>query len=321
VTFSTRPAEAADRPALFALFAVAFGSPADPDTWRWKYDRNPNAAPSTVAVEDGRVVGFYGGFGTRYRGSEGTRPGVSATDVMTDPKARRLGRQGLFRTLVAAWNRQCGEAGIPFGFGFPNARHLLVGVRTTGYNAIEPVVEWALPLGVSSPLAHPRRRFARIVSGEPFGPAHEPLAEALHAREGWRTDRSRAVLNWRYGERPGSPYRAFQLLDLRGRSRAYAVLRVVGDRALLVDLQAEDEGSGAVADLLGAVSRALGGTPARSLELRAASRSTLAARAPELGFSPRASDTTLAMRTFLPGVDLERASRGFDYRFGDHEIF
>jgi hypothetical protein len=321
VTLSTRPAEAADRPALFTLFAVAFGSPADPETWTWKYDRNPNPAPSTVAVEDGRVVGFYGGFGTRFFGAEGARPGVSATDVMTDPKARRLGRQGLFRTLVAEWNRQCGEAGIPFGFGFPNDRHLLVGVRTTGYNAIEPVTEWVRPLAAAPVLARLRRRFLKVVAGEPFGAAHDPLAEALHARAGWRTERSRAVLTWRYGERPGSHYRTFQLVDRQDRSRAYAILRVVGDRALLVDLQAEDERSGATADLLCAVSDALVGTPAQTLELRAASGSVLAARAPELGFAPRASNTTLAMRTFMPGVDLERASQGFDYRFGDHEIF
>lgn len=321
MTVSVRPAAEADRPALFALFAAAFGNAADPDTWAWKYDRNPSPAPSTVAVEDGRVVGFYGGFGTRFRGAEGTRPGVSATDVMTDPKARRLGRQGLFRTLVAEWNRECGEAGIPFGFGFPNERHLLVGVRTTGYQAIEPVTEWTKALVPAPPRATRKPGFPRVVVGEPFRAAHDPLAEALHARAGWRTERSSAVLNWRFFERPGAPYRTFQLLDATGRSRAYAVLRVVGDRALLVDLQAEDEGSGATVDLLAAVSETLAGTPAKTLELRAASRSVLAARAPEMGFQPRASDTTLAMRTFLPGVDLERASRGFDYRFGDHEIF
>lgn len=318
---STRPAAEADRPALFALFAVAFGSPADPDTWAWKYDRNPHRAPSAVAVADGRVVGFYGGFGTRFCGAEGTRPGVSATDVMTDPKTRRLGRRSLFKTLVEEWNRLCGEAGIPFGFGFPNERHLLVGMKTTGYGAIEPVMEWVKPLAPSSPLSRVRRRFLRIVVGEPFGAPHDALAQTLHAREGWRTERSGSVLNWRYGERPGSPYRTWQLLDRRGRSSAYAVLRVVGDRALLVDLQAEDERSGSLADLLDAIADSLGGTPCRTLELRAASRSLLAARAPELGFAARPSDATLAMRTFMPGVDLERASRAFDYRFGDHEIF
>lgn len=319
---SIRPAEEADRPALFALFSVAFGVPADPPSWAWKYDRNPNRAPSAVAVADGRIVGFYGGFGTRYRGAEGTWPGVSATDVMTDPLARRLGRRALFTTLVEGFCRYCRDEGMPFGFGFPNQRHRLVGEKTIGYRAVEPVTEWVRPLAGTPTFARIRQRFLRLVEGAAFGAPHDALAEALHAREGWRTERSRAVLNWRYGERPGSPYRMWQLLDRRSRSRGYAVLRVVGDRALLVDLQAADERSGAAVDLVNAVALALAGAPVRTLELRAASRSVLAARArDEMGFSPRASDTTFEVRPFDPGLDLDRAGRAFDYRFGDHEIF
>ncbi len=318
---SVRRAAESDRPAVFALFPAAFGSPVDVDTWDWKYGRNPNQAPSIVAFADGSLVGFYGSWGTRYRGAEGSYPGVSATDVMTDPRARRLGRQSIFKTLVFEWYRQCAEAGIPFGFGFPHQRHVLVGVRTGDYRIVEPVTEWEKPLAPASTLARLRRRFLRIVAGEPFGAPHDALAEVLHAREGWRTDRSRAVLNWRFGDRPGVPYRTWQVLDRRGRSRAYAVVRVVAGRALLVDVQAGDERSGVLVDLLDAISDSLRGTGVRTLSLRAASRSGLAARAPEMGFSPRASDTTIVMRAFVPGVDFERASSGFDYRFGDHEIF
>lgn len=319
---SFRPAAEADRPAIFELFAVAFGNPVDAETWAWKYDRNPNPAPSVVAVEDGRIVAFYGSFGTRYRGAEGSYPGASAVDVMTDPKGRKLGRAGLFKGLVFEWYRQCEEAGIPFGFGFPHARALLVGVRTGDYRIVEPVTEWVKPLARASPLARLKRRFLRVVSGEAFGAPHDALADVLHAREGWRTERSRTVLNWRYGDRPGAPYRTWQLLDRRGLSRAYAVVRIVNDRALLVDVQSVDEQSGALADLLDAIADAPHTAPVRTLEFRAASRSALAARAGELGFSPRLSDTTLVMRTFPPdAARFERVSRGFDYRFGDHEIF
>ena len=318
---SIRRAVEADRPGIFALFSVAFGSPVDTETWAWKYDRNPNQAPSMVAVSEGGVVGFYGSFGTRYHGAEGSHLGASAADVMTDPKARKLGHTALFRTLVHEWYRECHEAGIPFGFGFPHQRALLIGVRTGDYRIVEPVAEWVKPLAPASALSRLRRRFLRIEAGEGFGPGHDALAEILHARPGWRTDRSRAVLNWRYGARPGAPYRVWRLLDRRNRSRAFAVLRVVEDRALLVDLQADDERSGILADLLDAISDSLRGTSVRSLAFRAAARSGLAARAPELGFSPQPSDTTLVMRAFDPGVDFDRASRGFDYRFGDHEIF
>lgn len=319
---SFRPAAEPDRSAIFELFSFVFGSPVDADTWEWKYDRNPNPAPSVVAVADGRIVAFYGGFGTRYRGAEGSYPGASAIDVMTNPKARKLGREGLFKGLVFEWYRQCEEAGIPFGFGFPHRRALLVGVKTGDYGIVEPVTEWVKPLLPATSLSRLKRRFLRIVCGARFGAPHDALAEVLHAREGWRTERSSSVLNWRYGSRPGSPYRTWQILDRRGVSRAYAVVRIVSDRLLLVDLEAGDEESGALPDLLDAIADAPHGVPVRTLELRAASHSMLAARAPELGFSPRPSDTTLVMRTFPPdAARFERVSRGFDYRFGDHDIF
>lgn len=320
MSVSVRPAEEADRAALFELYAAAFGSPADPATWTWKYDRNPNRATCAVAVADGRIVGYYGGFGTRYRGAEGDFPGVSASDVMTDARARTLGRRALFATLVEGFCGFCADAGMPFGFGFPNERHRLAGEKTIGYLPVEPVTEWVKELRAPALLSRLKRRFLRVVVDEGFGPSHDGLAEALHARAGWRTERSREVLEWRFRSRPGAGYRIFQLHDRGGHSRAFAVVRVVGDRAVLADLQAAEERSGDVADLLDAVAGELHAS-ARTLELRAGSRSVLAERAPELGFSPRASDTTFEVRLFDPAFDIGTAGRTFDYRFGDHEIF
>ena len=311
-----------DRPALLQLFSVAFSAPAEPEVWAWKYDRNPNPAPASVAVADGRIAGFCGSFGTRYFGAEGSWPGTSATDVMTDPGARKLGRRSLFASLIGGWYAFSAEAGIPFGFGFPNARHRDVGMKTTDYRLVEHVSEWSRPLETPSRLARLRRGLLKVVCAEPFGAAHEPLAEAVHAQEGWRTERSARVLNWRFGEKPGAAYRTFQLLDRRGHSRAYAVLRAVGERALLVDLQSADPRGGALPDLVNRVADTLAGTGARTLDVRAASRSALAARLEgEMGFARRSSDTSLVMRPFFEALDFERVKSGFDFRFGDHEIF
>jgi len=320
VSLIIRPAEDADRPRLFELFEDAFRAPADPDEWAWKYDRNPNRAPSAVAVRDGRIVGFYGGFGTRYRGAAGDRPGVSASDVMTERAARTLGRRALFATLVDGFCRLCTEAGMPFGFGFPNERHRLAGERVIGYRPVEPAAQWARALPFEGP-RRLRRRFLKARDAEPFGRAHDSLAESLHARAGWRTDRSARTLAWRFGLRPKVPYRTLQLVDLAGRSRAYAVWRLVGARALLVDVQTRGETAGELADLLAEVAPRLAGTGAECLELRAPSHSRLAAAARELGFSPIPTDTHLEVRPFDPAFDLEVAGRGFDYRFSDHEIF
>ncbi len=317
-----RAAAPGDRPALFRLFERAFGAPADPRIWEWKYDRNPHPAASTVADLDGTVIGFFGGVGTRYRGAAGDLAGVAAADVMTDPAHRRLGRSTLFVDLGLEFFRVAAESGSPFVFGFPNERHRRTGERSLGYQSIEPAGEWSRPLRRESRLGRIRRRLLRPRIGERLSPAHDAFAEELHARAGWRTDRSRSTLDWRFAPHAGAGYRILELLDRRFASRGYAVVRLVGERALLVDVQVRDEESADLGDLLEAVESSLRGTPARDLVLRAPSWSLLARRAAaEMGFSPRTSDCHFEIRPLDPAFDAPAAGRGFDYRFADHEIF
>ena len=319
--FVYRAATPADRPALLRLFSAAFGEAADPDLWAWKYDEGPHRAPSAVALAEGRIVGFYGGWATRYRGARGDLPGAAAVDVMTDPAARGLGGGGLFAGLASAFSELCREAGIPFYFGFPHERHRLVGERKAGYASVGPAGQWARPLGSRSFLGPIRRRLLRTSVGDRVSPGHEALAEALHARAGWRTDRSRPTLDWRFAPHGGASYRLVEILDRRSASRGYAAVRLVGERALLVDLQVRDEASGDVGDLLEAVRASLGGDAAR-LELRAPTGSPLAERlAAEFGFAPETSDCHFEIRPLDPAFDALAAGRAFDYRFADHEIF
>ncbi len=315
-----RPATPADRPALLALFRAAFGAEASPEDWAWKYDRCPHPAVSVGAFDGEKSIGFFGGLGTRYRGREGDLPGLSAVDVMTAPTSRALGRLTLFQRIGSDFFERNGAAGAPFVLGFPNARHLLMGKRTLGYISVEPAAEWTRSVGGQRLLSRLRWRRLRHRRGSAVSAAHDALAEVVHARAGWRTDRSRSTLDWRLA-RPGVSYDVHELLDGRGHSTAYAALRLVADRALLVDLQAADEGGGAVAELLDAITEALAGTGARTLVLRAGSASGLAARAAELGFAPAPSDTHFTVRPFHPAFDLARAAPAFDYRFLDHDVF
>lgn len=316
-----RPALPADRPELLALFRTAFGAEASAAEWAWKYDRNPNPAPSAVAVLDGRIAGFYGGFGTRYRGAGGDVPGVSAVDVMTDPATRKLGRHAIFRDLGEEYCRLNREAGAPFYFGFPHERHRVLGERLLGYRPVEPAGEWARPLGAPGFLRALRTRLRRARAAEGLGAGHDTLAEALHARPGWRSDRSRATLEWRFS-RPAVSYLVHSLTGPGGASRGYAAVRVVGDRALLVDLQVADESSGDVFDLLDDVADALRDTGAARLALRAARSSPLARRLEaEGGFAPFAADCHFEVRLLDAGFDLDGAARAFDYRYLDHDVF
>ncbi len=316
-----RPAEPGDRPAILSLFRTAFKVDPDPGDWRWKYDENPRRAVSVVAVDEGRVIGFFGAMGTRYRGAAGDLPGTSAVDVMTDPGARALGKTALFKELGDAFRRINAATGIPFDFGFPHERARKIEERLLGCVTIEPCGEWGLPFETPSLLGRLRRGLLRLREDSRFGAAHEFLAEKLHARAGWRTDRSAAVLAWRFS-RPGVSYRVFQLLDLRGRSRGFAVTTVRDGRTLLVDLQVADEASPDLADLVGGVHETLRRTHAGRLVARSPRGGLLAARLrEELGFASEPSDTVLLVRAFDPDFDLMAAGRTFDYRFSDHDVF
>ena len=322
MSFAFRAAAPADRPALFRLFAAAFGQPADPAMWAWKYDADPHPATSVVGLLEDEIVGFFGGVGTRYRGAGGDLPGVAAADVMTHPLHRRLGRTSLFVAMGLEFFRRAAGAGAPFVFGFPNERHRRTGERSLDYLSIEPAAEWVRPLGGPSLLGRLRRRFLRARAVDRLSPSHDALAEALHARPGWRSDRSRKTLEWRFATHAGAAYPLVELLDRRGASRGYAAVRVAGERALLADLQLRDEDAGDVADLLDAAIASLAGTAARSVVLRAPSWSRLARRAEaEFGFVRAASDCHFEIRPLDPAFDAPAAGRAFDYRFLDHEIF
>lgn len=316
-----RAAGKSDRPAILGLFEAAFKSAADPADLAWKYDENPHPAVSVLALEEGRAVGLIGAIGTRYRGFGMDQRGNSLVDVMTHPEARALGKAALFKRLTEAFRRINAETGVLFDFGFPHERARKIEERLGGCVTYEPCGERGRPLDAPPLVGKLRRRFLRVREGEPFGRPHEFLAEVLHSRAGWRTDRSVKTLSWRF-HRPGFVYRTFQLLDLGGRSRAYAVVSIRDRKALLVDLQVREETDGTVVDLLAAVQERLAGADAVRMVLRSPLEGLLGKRlVDELGFALEPSDTVLLMHPVAEGFDFVAPGRTFDYRFSDHDVF
>lgn len=321
MALSFRPAEPGDRTAILSLFRTAFKADPDPADWGWKYDANPRKAISVVADDGGRIIGFFGAMGTRYRGAAGDLPGTSAVDVMTDPQARSLGKTALFKELGDTFRKLNADAGIPFDFGFPHERARKIEERLLGCVTIEPCGEWGRTISSPPLLGRLRRRLLRVREDGRFGTAWATLAERLHARPGWRTDRSAEVMAWRLS-RPGRSYRVFQLLSPGGRLRGLAVTAIRDGRALAVDLQVADEESSDLLDLVGSVHEALRGSHAERLVVRAPREGRLAGRLrDELGFAAEPSDTVLLVRPFDPAFDLLAAGRAFDYRFLDHDVF
>ena len=88
------------RPPTGRLSSTCFAPPSKPRPMRRTGPGNTTRTRTPASrrwpwIGD-RIVGFYGGFGTRYRGAEGNLPGVSAVDVMTHPDARALSHRALF---------------------------------------------------------------------------------------------------------------------------------------------------------------------------------------------------------------------------------
>jgi hypothetical protein len=315
-----RRAGSDDRASLLRLFSTVFGEPDPGPLWAWKYDHNPHDAACIVAVQEGEAVGFFGILATRYRGAGIDAPGGSVVDTMTSPSARGLGR-GVYREMAAAYVAENRAMGLPFVFGFPHERARVVGEKLIGYRMVEPAGSWTRTRSAPGLLRRLRRRLLRVRSERDFSPRHDELAEIIHSRPGIRTDRSRKTLDWRFGLHPRHSYRRFELLGPRGGSLAYAVVLQVGERALVVDLEARDDGEGPVADLLESVGEACSLSGAPHLEVRAARSTGLGPRLAALGFAESPPDTWLEVMPVAEGFPAVEAGGTFDYRYADHDIF
>lgn len=210
-----------------------------------------------VAVRDGRIVGNYAGWGMRFRLDGDERLLYSVGDVATDPAVRGLGR-GVYRDMARAFYEAVGARGVPFCFGFPNARALAISHRLVGSRTLFPIREVAVP--VEAFPAAPAGAFA----GDAAGPDLEALWERARRAIGQGAVRDRLRVNWRFHARPTRYYRMVWIGALNGAPsgasepgpsvRGWAVLSVVGDRALVADFLAEGESdwSGVLPDLFAA---------------------------------------------------------------------
>jgi len=245
VTIRIREATPSDAAGIRALFGRTFGAELSEAEWRWKFDDDPDGWFGTVAVDGERIVGNYAGWGMRFRIGGEERQLCSVGDVATDPAARGLGR-GVYRDMAAAFYEIAAERGVPFCFGFPNERALAISHRLVGSRTLFPIREVSVPVD-AFPSPPPD-----AWTGESAGPELDGLWDAASVSLAGAPLRDRRRVNWRFHARPTRYYRMVWLGGgdepaesvaggLGGLfSRAWTVLSVVGERALVADYLARD---------------------------------------------------------------------------------
>jgi predicted N-acetyltransferase YhbS len=270
---SIREAAASDAPGIRRLFSRVFGAELTAEEFSWKFLQNPDGFFGVVAERGGEILGNYAGWGTRLSFDGESRLCYSVGDVATDPSIRGVGgRAGVYRRMVEKFYADAAARGIPFCFGFPNERALEISNRLAHTRTQFRVREIHVPCDAFRP--SPRD----VGRGDSVGEAYDALWEDASRRIGWGAVRDRARVNWRFHARPNRYYRMIWLPEA-GAMRAWAVLSVTGERALLADhVAASEEDLAEIFDAAGAEARAMGaaslvfwespGGPARGLLAR-----------------------------------------------------
>lgn len=203
-------------PAMRRLFAEIFGHEMTPEHWQWKYGQGRGHA--VALVEDGELVGHYGGLTRALRVCGQPMLGCQVCDVMVASRARRsLARRGpLYRIAADFLETQIGW-GLPHavGFGFPSQRHHGAADRMKLYTGVDRMVQlsWPAQAAALPPLHLQRlgdgdvRRWRAAVDGLWQQMAADLGDVVLGVRDAdW--------LRWRFLQRPGVDY---QVLLVRSR--------------------------------------------------------------------------------------------------------
>lgn len=223
---------ARDADAVVALHTQVFGKDVDATWFAWKYgdNRHEGCGEGMTAWHDGTLVAFCGGL-PRSLWHQGQRlGGLQIGDVMVHPEWRGiLTRRGpFFQVSQALYASRIGVATVrPFqlGFGFPNLRHLRLGVILDllwDGGQIEEL-KWSTATATPTVLPWGWRWRALLPTEERFDRVVDSAWESMRKESPdlMLGERNAAYLRWRYVDRPPSVdaasdraprYRFFELL-------------------------------------------------------------------------------------------------------------
>jgi hypothetical protein len=246
--FEIRDAAASDAPGIRRLFQKVFGTALSQEEWSWKFAQDPDGWYGVVGVleGDGEIVGHYAGWGARFMLDGEPRLLYSVGDVATDPAVRGLGgRRGVYRAMTDAFYERVGEDGVPFCYGFPNARALEVSERIVGSRTLFPVRLVKAPLDAFGPSP------SDAEAGEHVAEAFDPLWEEARRGLTHAAIRDRGRVNWRFHARPDRYYRMVWRRE-KEEMTAWAALSVGDGVATVVDYLGRDPRGGDLPELFAA---------------------------------------------------------------------
>jgi len=244
--FGVRPATSKDAPGIRRLFARVFGREMTAEEWSWKFEQNPDGWFGVVAEVGEEIVGNYAGWGTRMLLDGEPRLCYSVGDVATDPAVRGLGgKRGVFRSMADLFYELLGSRRIPFCYGFPGTRHLVLSHRIVGSRTLFPIREIHVPF--DSFAAPP----VDVAAGDSLPETFDSLWTTAAGFLTHALVRNRARANWRFHARPTRWYRMLW----RGSAReltGWIVLSVSGEVALVADFLGREPDGGDLPPLFAA---------------------------------------------------------------------
>jgi hypothetical protein len=256
---TVRPFEAQDIPAALQLLDAVFGgwpgrAGVDPEAHlRWKLASHPRAHEvQFVAEADGRLAGthFCLVHPVLVRGTRQTATTGADSAVHPDFQGRHIYPQ-MREVRFAAFSER-------FDLRYSRGSHAAVnrardrsGEARIG-NDVEVVELRTTGVRAAVRRAHGGR--VPVFMPEQFTPAAEALFEAAAPEFDFIVERTVPWLNWRYADARGGPAMILVAGD-EGAWRAYAVLRLHGNRATLSDLLALPGDDAALASVLAHVRR------------------------------------------------------------------
>jgi hypothetical protein len=328
-TVEIRPYRPGDEAAIEEGFRRVFGVERPAGEWAWKFPPAEEEGGRRVmlALAGGEVVAHAAAQPVRFTVDGRAVLAGHVVDAFSRPRAG-LARRGVFaRTVDALFATWCGAGGIAFVYGFPGARHMLLGRRLLGYAEPRPVPYRVKALGArledGGATREAWRRLRRRLSGLRVeaglaAPAVDELWRRAAGRYPVAAVRDGRHAAARFAGRPGVDY-LHLTVRRRGRPVAWAAARLEGDLlrwadlvwdgASPADLAALEASLAARAVAAGAVRGELwlGGDPAATALL--AERGWLAAPHPQglemsaVAFVPTLDAADLARRAYLTLAD------------------